>query len=154
MADINNQNTLLRIDTSRLNQYTLNGPMGIDKPKLSFGQKLGRAIGKFASWALPVAGSVLSVLFPGAGALAGSLCYGGAKVAGDMVQRSYMKENIAVQNSYNQTAQNPITLPGLFENQPQLQNMQTFEAPQQYLPQINSTVTNREYSRMNALSSF
>jgi hypothetical protein len=154
MADINSntssQNTLLRIDTSRVNAY-----LGPEIPKLSFGQKFGRALGKFASWALPVAGSVMSVMFPGAGALAGSLCYGGAKVAGDMVQKSYMKENIAIQNSANEMANSPVTLPGLFEGEQQnMRNMQTFQAPQQFQPQINTTIMNREYSRMGAVNTF
>jgi len=149
MAGINDNN-LLRIDVSRVNNY-----LGPEIPKLTAGQKFGRFLGKAVSFLAPVAGSVLSCIFPGAGTLIGSLAYGAGKVAGDAVNKSYMKENIAIQNSAQQMANMPITMPGLFENNSQqMQSAQTFSAPQQFLPQINSTMYNRESSRMNALGSF
>ncbi len=149
MAGINDNN-LLRIDVSRVNSY-----IGPEVQKLTAGQKFGRFMGKAVSFLAPVAGSVLSVMFPGAGTLIGSLAYGAGKVAGDAVNKSYMKENIAVQNSAQQMANMPITMPGLFENNSQpMQSVQNFNAPGQFLPQINSTMNNRESSRMNALGSF
>ena len=140
---------MLRIDVSRADRY-----LYPEAPKLSFGQKIGRAFGKAVSFLGPIGAAVTAVALPGIGIPLAMGMYGASKLSGDMVNRSYSKEQIALQSQQQKMQGMQITTPGLFEQPSGPQIDADFIAPPQFQTGIQSAIINREQARGSAVQSF
>lgn len=130
---------MLRIDTSRTGEY-----LYADKPKLSFMQKVGRTLGKAASFLGPIGAAVTAIAVPGAGIPIAAGIYGLSQVAGDATSAALSKDATKMEEYNKQASQQQITLPGLFEGLRDAEITTDFIAPSQYQSGIQQTLVNRE----------
>lgn len=136
----NSQNvnqSMMRLDYSRAGEYVLPEP-----PKLNFGQKLMRGLGKAFGFLAPIGAAVASCFGPvGMGVGAGLL--GLSNVTSNALQRSMAKDQIAMQ-AYANSLPKGIDLPGLFETSfDQGQIQADFIAPEAMQPTLSNVVIDR-----------
>jgi hypothetical protein len=125
-------------------------------PTLSFGQKLARGLGKFAEFALPIAGAVSAVAFPGPGFVGAAAAFGASRGIGDALRKSEARDQVK-QRAY-ENYQAPVQIPGFFDVSPSGQPLSTgptdFMAPTAYPAQVEQTLELRNQMHQNAISSF
>jgi hypothetical protein len=150
MSDLKSlTSSMLRIDTSRTSEY-----LYADKPKLSFFQKLGRGIGKAASFLGPIGAAVTAIAVPGFGIPLAAGIYGLSQVAGDMTNNALAKDASKMSEYNSQMANAQVSLPGLFEGQSANEITTDFIAPSQYGPGIQQALINRQAAQGSSLSGF
>jgi hypothetical protein len=133
------QPSLLRIDTSRAGEY-----LYADKPKLSFMQKLGRSVGKAASFLGPIGAAVTAVALPGVGLPIAAGIYGASTIARDSTNVALSKDAQKM-NEYNaKQSQTPVSVPGFFDGSSSMSAASDFIAPSQYDQGISQTLIHRQ----------
>ena len=137
----------MRIDVSRVDAYT-----GIEPPKLSFGQKLGRFCGKALGVLGPIGAAVMSVT--GVGLLPAAALYGTSSFAGNLAARAESKDAAAMQAAQNEQARMPITMPGLFEQPNTVANQPDFVIPSSFERPVDTALKNGETARIQNVEGF
>lgn len=150
MTNIKMPPSMLRLDTSRSAEY-----LYADRPKLSFGQKIGRFLGRAMSFLGPIGAAVTAIAVPGFGIPLAAGLYGLSKVSSDLTGRAQAKDAQKMQEYNQEMAGRQIGLPGFFDQQMSQADIQTdFIAPSQFGPAIQNTITNRESAIGQSLNSF
>jgi hypothetical protein len=149
MSSIKGSNDMIRIDTSRANEY-----LYADKPKLSFWQKLGRGAGKIFSFLGPIGAAVIGTVLPGVGLPIAMGTYGLSKLAGDLTNQALGNDQ-AKMSAYNAEVSNlQVSMPGLFEQASSADITADFMTPQEYSSSIISTIADREVGSYNQVEGF
>lgn len=149
MANISGSSGMIRIDTSRMNEY-----LRPDKPKLSFFQKLGRGIGKAFSFLGPIGAAVSAIAIPGAGIPIAAGLYGLSNVSGRLTAQAEAKDAARANQAYSEASKKPVMLPGLFEQASQAQIQTDFMVPSSLQSQTQAVIGNREASSHNMTEGF
>lgn len=133
----------LRIDYGRADRYIYPEP-----PKLNFGQKLLRGLGKTVSFLGPIGAAVAAVAGGPFGLPIAAGVYGLSGLAADQTNKALMKDQIKASAQPQPTN---VTMPGLFDTgqSPGL-GATDFIAPSHLEPQIGEVMINREMSRGEA----
>lgn len=140
MSNVNFSPSMLRLDTSRAGEY-----LYADRPKLSFGQKLGRFFGKAMGFLGPIGAAVTAIAVPGFGLPLAAGLYGLSKVSSDLTQNALAKDQQRMGEYNQEQAQKQIYIPGFGMGQMDSADIQTdFIAPSQFSAPIQDTLLNRE----------
>ncbi len=140
---------MVRVDMSRADEY-----LRPDAPQLSFGQKLGRFMGKAVSFAGPIGAAVTAVAIPGAGLPIAAGIYGASNVSGYAVSKAEQRDAQQVQLSAQQNAGRPMATPGLFESATTGESVTQFVVPQNLQTPVNQTVQMRQQNTQSAVEGF
>lgn len=150
MTNIKMPPSMLRLDTSRTAEY-----LYADRPKLNFGQKLGRFFGKTMSFLGPIGAAVTAIAVPGFGIPLAAGLYGLSKVSSDLTGKAQVKDAQKMQEFNQEMAGKQIGLPGFFDQQASQAEIKTdFIAPSQFGNGIQSTILSRESAIGQNLGSF
>ena len=150
MNNIKISPSMLRLDTSRTAEY-----LYADRPKLSFGQKVGRFFGKTMSFLGPIGAAVTAIAVPGFGIPLAAGLYGLSKVSSDLTGRAQIKDAQKMQDYNQQVAGRSVELPGFFDAQVSQADIQTdFIAPSQFGPSLQNTIVSRESAIGQNLNTF
>jgi len=132
----------MRIDLSRVGEYT-----GAEKPKISFGKKVGQFLGKALGVLGPIGAGVMALT--GVGTLPAAALYGVSNFAGNMAANSVNKDLASVDQQ-----QGPISVPGLFEQPNNVSSQPNFIVPSSLERPVNTVLENSELARSQAVEGF
>lgn len=140
--EIQGSNDLIRIDYSRVNEYT-----GPEVEKKSFWQKLKHGFAKFGSFMGGMAGMV-GPLFGPWGAVLGAAGYGLNTVSNRSLDKTRQKEEFDLAN---QSQASSTILPG-FMDEPE-DSVSGFVAPSHLAPDIQDTVMRSQDTQQSMIHS-
>jgi hypothetical protein len=149
MSSLNGTAGIIRLDTSRMNEY-----LYADKPKLNFWQKIGRGVGKALSFLGPIGAAVTAIAVPGVGLPIAAGIYGLSNVAGQLTSKAVAKDSAEMQAYQGQISKLPITTPGLFEQASQTDIQTNFMLPKQFEMPTAVTLVNREMAQNGSVEGF
>ena len=144
-----NSGGLVRVDMSRSDEY-----LRPEAPNLTFGQKLGRFMGKAVAFTGPIGAAVTAVAVPGIGLPIAAGLYGASNVAGYATSKAESKDAQQMQVSAQQNSAKPVGMPGLFEQSTTGEAATQFVIPQELNSQVNTTLQNKQMSNQSAVENF